>query len=54
VVIEIDATSLANADDEKRDALSRSIAGLLPASLSGKPIGFEPYRNGSAFVGAKS
>ena len=54
VVIEMDATSLANADDEKRDALSRSIAGLLPASLSGKPIGFEPYRNGSAFIGVKS
>ncbi|MDL2397932.1 adenine nucleotide alpha hydrolase [Rhizobium mayense] len=54
LVIEMDPTSLANADGEQRDTLSRSIAGLLPASLSGKPIGFEPYRNGSAFVGVKS
>jgi uncharacterized protein len=53
VVVELDAASLERAGDEMRDALLRSIAGLLPSSLSRKPIGFEAYRNGSAFVGAR-
>ena len=54
VVIELDPESLAGIGSAQRRALSSTITGLLPSSLFGKPIGFEPYRNGSAFVGAKS
>lgn len=54
VVVELDPESLDRADDTARHALSQSISELLPASLSGKPIAFEVYRNGSAFVGAVS
>ena len=51
VVIELDRTSFAELHDHSR--LSSSIAGFLPAHLAAKPIRFEPYRNGSAFVGPK-
>lgn len=54
VVVELDAASLAGASEQQRRDLFGAIANLLPASLSGRPIGFEPYRNGSAFIGAKS
>jgi uncharacterized protein len=54
VVVEMDQPSLAGFDDEERNSLASAIAALLPSSLAGQPIGFEPYRNGSAFVGAKS
>lgn len=53
IVVEMDAESLERTRDDARDDLSRSIVSLLPPTLSGKPIGFEAYRNGSAFVGAK-
>jgi len=54
VVIELDPESLSSTSSEQRRALSSTIADLLPSSLLGKPISFEPYRNGSAFVGVKS
>jgi uncharacterized protein len=52
VVIELDGASLAALDQQSR--LSDTIAGLLPPHLAAKPIRFEAYRNGSAFVGPKS
>jgi uncharacterized protein len=52
VVIELDSASLAELDE--RSPLSDSIAGLLPLHLAAKPIRFEAYRNGSAFVRPKS
>lgn len=52
VVIELDPASLAGLED--RTPLSQSITGLLPERLSARPIRFEAYRNGSAFVGQKS
>lgn len=51
VVIELDAASLAGLGD--RAALIAAIAPLLPPLLSGRPIRFEAYRTGSAFVGAR-
>lgn len=51
VVIELDGVSLAQLDD--RDRMSASVADLLPAHLAAKPIRFEAYRNGSAYVGPK-
>ena len=54
IVIELDREGLARILTMQRGELSGAIADLLPASLSGKSIGFELYRNGSAFVGAKS
>jgi uncharacterized protein len=54
VVIELDPESLAGIGSAQRHALSSAITNLLPSSLFGKQIGFEAYRNGSAFVGAKS
>lgn len=51
IVVEMDAESLSGANDHQRMALRDAIVGLLPESLAGQPIGFAPYRNGSAFVG---
>lgn len=53
VVVEMDAASLERAEEPERDALAGAIAKLLPSSLAVGPIGFEAYRNGSAFVGVK-
>jgi uncharacterized protein len=54
VVVELDQQSFAETEAEKRAALSDAIASLLPAALADKSVGFEPYQNGSAFVGAKA
>jgi uncharacterized protein len=54
VVIELDPETLSAADDEARTALRGEIAPLLPPAFAGRPIGFESYRNGGAFVGAKT
>lgn len=51
VVIELDQPSLARLHDQA--GLSSLVAGLLPAHLAARPIRFEAYRNGSAFVGPK-
>jgi uncharacterized protein len=54
VVIELDPEALAAADDDARAALRGDIAPLLPPALAGRPIGFESYRNGGAFIGPKA
>jgi uncharacterized protein len=54
IVVELDALSLDAASQSERSALTASIAELLPKTLAGKSIAFAAYRNGSAFVGAKS
>jgi len=50
VVIELDAPELAalHGDGE----LIAAITALLPSDLARRPIAFEPYRRGSAFLGA--
>jgi len=53
-VIELDSETLAAADSDARQALRGEIAALLPAALADRPIGFEGYRNGGAFVGPKT
>ncbi|MFK0166597.1 adenine nucleotide alpha hydrolase [Rhizobium sp. NPDC090279] len=53
VIIELDPQSLARIAPDRRPYLSDAIVALLPAALAARPIGFEAYRNGSAFVGAK-
>jgi uncharacterized protein len=52
VVIELDQASLEGLGEQ--NPLSMSISALLPAHLAARPIRFEAYRNGSAFVGQKS
>ncbi|MDB5524320.1 MAG: Adenine nucleotide alpha hydrolase [Rhizobium sp.] len=52
VVIELDRASYSNLYDHS--LLSKFIAGLLPSHLAARPVRFELYRNGSAFVGPKS
>ena len=54
VVLELDPQSLAAADAGTRADLSAAIAKLLPSRLAGLPVAFELYRNGSAFVGART
>lgn len=53
VIIELDPQSLARIAPDRRPDLYDAIAALLPTALAAGPIGFEAYRNGSAFVGAK-
>ena len=50
VVIELDADSLARFDEAERAALGRMIGAAAPPRLAGRPIGFAPYRTGSAFL----
>lgn len=50
VVIELDPASLVKFDTAERAALGRLIAGAAPTGLAGRPIGFAPYRVGSAFL----
>lgn len=52
VVIELDPQSLARIATDRQLDLSDAIATLLPRTLAAGPIGFEAYRNGSAFVRA--
>jgi uncharacterized protein len=51
VVIELDPTTLMAASRSR--ALAAAIHALLPEKLSAGEITFEPYRVGSAFVGAR-
>lgn len=53
IVIELDEQSLLGMTSEKQPALSGTIASLLPMALANQPISFAPYRNGSAFIGAR-
>lgn len=50
IVVELDPASLARFDDADRAALGRLIEAAAPKRLSGRPIGFAPYRVGSAFL----
>ncbi|BCP55234.1 TIGR00268 family protein [Kaistia sp. 32K] len=52
IVVELDPPSLAAL--REGDALTAAIASLLPAGLAGKPVRFEAYRMGSAFVGRRA
>ncbi len=53
IVIELDEQSFIGMASDRQPALSGAIAVLLPAALANQPISFAPYRNGSAFVGAR-
>jgi len=53
IVIELDEESLARIDADMIDSITSAVAGLFLPVLSRRPIGFQPYRNGSAFVGAR-
>lgn len=53
IIIELDPQSLARIAPDRRLHLSDAIAAWLPKALAAKPVGFETYRNGSAFIGAK-
>lgn len=50
VVIELDPASLVKFNEAERAALERLIGAAAPARLAGRPIGFAPYRVGSAFL----
>lgn len=50
IVVELDEGSLAALDATRRAALAGEIAALAPAALADRPIGFAPYRTGSAFL----
>lgn len=53
IVVELDEQSFIALTSDRRPTLSSMIAALLPAALANQPISFAPYRNGSAFVGAR-
>ena len=53
IVVELDADTFGAVDDATRATLATGISALLPTTLSGSAIAFAPYRNGSAFVGAR-
>nr|WP_299506187.1 adenine nucleotide alpha hydrolase [uncultured Rhizobium sp.] len=53
IVIELDDESLARIDADMTDSITNAVAELFLSFLSRRPIGFQPYRNGSAFVGAR-
>ncbi len=53
IVIELDEESLARIDTATTESITDAVAGLFLPVLSRRPIGFQPYRNGSAFVGAR-
>ncbi len=53
IVVELDSASLDGLDATRRDALAASVARLFPAALTDAAVAFAPYRNGSAFLGAR-
>ncbi len=50
VVVELDPASLAALDDGRRAALEAAILARAPAALATRPVGFAPYKTGSAFL----
>lgn len=54
VVIELDETTLAALDGARRAALSEQIGARFRSTGMYGPVGFEPYRTGSAFLHFKS
>jgi uncharacterized protein len=53
IVIELDEQALIELTSDSQLAFVGSIAALLPAALAHQPITLAPYRNGSAFIGAR-
>lgn len=53
VIVELDPQTLARIAPDRRPYLSDAIVALLPEALAAGPIGFEVYRNGSAFIGSR-
>ena len=54
IVIELDAASLALVADNTRASLEAGIRAATPSSLRDKPLSFEAYRTGSAFLIARA
>lgn len=50
VVIELDAEALEHLGEDRRSALGREIAALMPLAAAAKGVTFAPYRAGSAFL----
>ena len=50
IVVELDKTSLRDVTGDVRDSLEAGIRIHVPLELRGKPLSFEPYRTGSAFL----
>ena len=53
IVVELDRDSLESLDTTRRDALAAAVARVFPDSLAATAVAFAPYRNGSAFLGAR-
>jgi uncharacterized protein len=53
IVIELDEDSLARVDQDIVDRVTQTVTQLFLPLLSRRPIRFQSYRNGSAFVGAR-
>ncbi|WP_035201082.1 potassium ABC transporter ATPase [Agrobacterium tumefaciens] len=53
IVIELDEESLARLDAFMQDEMTSAVAALMMPLLPDRPISFQPYRNGSAFMGAR-
>jgi uncharacterized protein len=53
IVIELDEESLARVDQDIVDRVTQTVTQLFLPLLSRRPIRFQSYRNGSAFVGAR-
>ena len=51
LAIELDEESFSRVDATLKSRFSKSILELFPSSFGGSSVAFEPYRNGSAFVG---
>lgn len=54
IVVELDTATLEDLDPARRERLAAAIAQLLPASHAATGVAFAAYRNGSAFVGART
>jgi uncharacterized protein len=52
VVVELDPLTLAQLSPKAKQAIAQSIVDIPGAPSPSLPIDFQPYRNGSAFVGA--
>ncbi len=50
IVVELDRASLALVDADARASLQAAIGAHVPLDLRDKPLSFEPYRTGSAFL----
>ena len=52
MVVELDAAALARLGEARNDALSDAVSGIMAPVAQGRPLRFEPYRMGSAFLHA--